>query len=870
MPLKKFNLHPSEGVQLSAATCAQTVDLATAIASLDTQKVKRILEENAGDSDLVNCVLGPLGVTPLHLACAKLRSESITSLLIQEGAKVTSRDKIGRTALHYAAALGNEKVVQCLVTNGANVNCYFEVCSSACPSPRGDNGERLAKDLIPEYEKLPLPECWGRTPLHQAVKSGHVACVEILLQNGANVNAEDEKGLTPLLLAGAGGLSRYEAIVDLLVFRGADVNKVNPDINSSPLYHAVALGSVKATQLLLNAGASLDYTPLTTPRHFTLSARHVMSSRVETVLHVAASVGCLEVTGLLLQFGAKKFVNCCNNVGCTPLHKAAYAGSRDCLRLLIDNDGDISICSDSGMTVVDIIMSYVPRPINFLTDCLSSRITANASSINDRDFKVELNFNILSPIGCTYQMSVVSSLAVTSKLLQHPLVEAFVLAKWAKLRFFFLVIAFIHFSFVISLSTYITFWIHTNEQVEWSRVVLMISSFPLLVHSATELVFMGKQRLQQFETWLTLFNTSLSLMITLLGDSGVVREYEGVVQYEIPCWIRHVASVVILLSWCGLMLLIGRFPTWGYYALMFSVVLQNVMKVFLTFICLVIGFALSFSVQFPHDNQFNNPWHALVRTTVMMTGEYDYMDLFSKSSNVNGNSYDDSESETLVPTSRIIFMLFVLLASVALMNLMVGLAVSDIQGLQTEGNIRRLQKQSEFVAHLERLLAHRLFVKYLEWWVPRCISRHRIPNSISIQPSIITNYEILSTPLLEAVIKLALQNRSKYPTKQSGSPLNYGLSMYKMKKMSDPGPKTINEKPLLLVPREISATLGDIVELKQLLLETLTALNSHQHQQAEDVADSNRPTEDSAISVNAMLRRVSTPHHSVVHQVFSH
>lgn len=36
------------------------------------------------------------------------------------------------------------------------------------------------------------------------MKSGSPACVLLLLQAGAKVNAEDEKGTTPLLLAGAG------------------------------------------------------------------------------------------------------------------------------------------------------------------------------------------------------------------------------------------------------------------------------------------------------------------------------------------------------------------------------------------------------------------------------------------------------------------------------------------------------------------------------------------------------------------------------------------------------------------------------------------------------------------------------------------
>lgn len=91
-------------------------------------------------------------------------------------------------------------------------------------------------------------------------------------------------------------------------------------------------------------------------------------------------------------------------------------------------------------------------------------------------------------------------------------------------------------------------------------------------------------------------------------------------------------------------------------------------QVLLTFVCLVIGFALSFSVQFPQSHQFADPWRALVKTTVMMTGEFDYGDLFT-----------ENDPQRLIATSRLVFLLFVLLASVVLMNLMIGLAVSDIQ-----------------------------------------------------------------------------------------------------------------------------------------------------------------------------------------------
>jgi hypothetical protein len=72
----------------------------------------------------------------------------------------------------------------------------------------------------------------------------------------------------------------------------------------------------------------------------------------------------------------------------------------------------------------------------------------------------------------------------------------------------------------------------------------------------------------------------LSLTIAVGGETG---------DYMMPflkdreptesTWVLHVMSFAVLLAWTELMLLIGRFPTCGYYALMFYQVLQNVVKV---------------------------------------------------------------------------------------------------------------------------------------------------------------------------------------------------------------------------------------------------------------------------------------------------
>lgn len=153
-----------------------------------------------------------------------------------------------------------------------------------------------------------------------------------------------------------------------------------------------------------------------------------------------------------------------------------------------------------------------------------------------------------------------------------------------------------------------------------------------------------------------------------------------------------------------MMLLISRIPMWGYYALMFSMVLKNILKVLLAFGYLIVGFALSFAVLFYRNDQFYDFWSAIVKTVVMMMGEYEYNDLFKEN------------SDFLSVTSKIVFIIFIL-ASIVLINLMIGLAVNDIQGLEKEGHIRRLLKQAEFVAHLERVTSHRIFSS--NWLHPR-------------------------------------------------------------------------------------------------------------------------------------------------------
>lgn len=97
-------------------------------------------------------------------------------------------------------------------------------------------------------------------------------------------------------------------------------------------------------------------------------------------------------------------------------------------------------------------------------------------------------------------------------------------------------------------------------------------------------------------------------------------------------------------------------------------VAMNFAKFLMAYSCLLIAFGLSFGVLFANYRSFKIIILGLLKTVIMMSGELEFEDIFYGSCNV------------LYPgTSHIIFFLFVMLVTVILTNLLVGLAVSDIQ-----------------------------------------------------------------------------------------------------------------------------------------------------------------------------------------------
>ncbi|OCL14601.1 ankyrin, partial [Glonium stellatum] len=122
---------------------------------------------------------------------------------------------------------------------------------SAVRSGDLDRAGRILKEGI----SIESGDYLGCRALHKAVSNSQLAMAEVLLQKGANVNAQDHKGYTPLSTACEIG-DIDEDMVKLLLEHKADTElqtKAGTTDSLTPLVCAIRAESENVVRVLLNA-----------------------------------------------------------------------------------------------------------------------------------------------------------------------------------------------------------------------------------------------------------------------------------------------------------------------------------------------------------------------------------------------------------------------------------------------------------------------------------------------------------------------------------------------------------------------------------------------------------------------------------------
>uniref|UniRef100_K7FKE1 Protein phosphatase 1 regulatory subunit n=1 Tax=Pelodiscus sinensis TaxID=13735 RepID=K7FKE1_PELSI len=183
--------------------------------------------------------------------------------------------------------------------------------------------------------------------------------VKFLVENGANVNQQDNEGWTPLHAVASCG---YLNIAEYLLRHGANVSAVNSEGEvPSDLAEEAAMKDLLLEQVK-KQGVDLELARKEEEQQMLQDARQWLNSgKLEdvkqprsgaTALHVAAAKGYSEVMRLLIQAGFN--LNVQDNDGWTPLHAAAHWGVKEACTILAEGLCDMDIRNKLGQTPFDV------------------------------------------------------------------------------------------------------------------------------------------------------------------------------------------------------------------------------------------------------------------------------------------------------------------------------------------------------------------------------------------------------------------------------------------------------------------------------------------------------------------------------------
>ena len=260
---------------------------------------------------------------------------ALLTLLLEYNAPVDAAGVGGQTPLHAAAENGHAAAVSVLLTSGASVNPK-NLAQQTPLDLAVTNGHSEATALLIQYDGICLA-FWQHDDcppnLHDAAADGNLALATVLLKEGADVNARNSAGQTPLHAAARNG---HATVALVLITSGATVNVTDIFAFNTPLHLAADNGHAAAASVLLAHNASVNA---------------VNSFGGNTPLHLAALSGRATVAAILLEYNAS--VNARNSFGDAPLHLAASDVRVSTAVVLLDNGAEVNPIGNGGRTPLD-------------------------------------------------------------------------------------------------------------------------------------------------------------------------------------------------------------------------------------------------------------------------------------------------------------------------------------------------------------------------------------------------------------------------------------------------------------------------------------------------------------------------------------
>ncbi|XP_002046790.3 transient receptor potential cation channel subfamily A member 1 isoform X1 [Drosophila virilis] len=688
--------------------------------------------------------------SPLLLAASRSGWKTV-HLLIRLGASIDVKDAAARNVLHFVIMNGGrltdfaEQVANCqtqaqlqlLLNEKDNMGC------SPLHYASRDGHIRSLENLIRLGACINLKNNNNESPLHFAARYGRYNTVRQLLDSEKGsfiINESDGAGMTPLHIASQQGHTR---VVQLLLNRGALLHRDHSGRN--PLQLAAMSGYTETIELLHSVHSHL---------------LDQLDKDGNTALHLATMENKPHAISVLMSMGCKLVYNV---LDMSAIDYAIYYKYPEAALAMVTHEERanevMALRSDKHPCVTLALIASMPKVFEAVQDKCITKANCKKDS---KSFYIRYSFAFLQ---CPYMFAKIDEKTgepiMTSnpiplpalntmvthgrvELLAHPLSQKYLQMKWNSYgKYFHLANLLIYSIFLVFVTIYSSLMMNNIElrsgdnkttsqycNLGWDVLTRNLSHGPamaaqirpdscvesinrttailfcavvivvyILLNSMRELIQIYQQRLHYLvETvnlisWV-LYISALIMIAPAFKPDGAINT----IHYS-------AASIAVFLSWFRLLLFLQRFDQVGIYVVMFLEILQTLIKVLMVFSILIIAFGLAFYILLskiidpqPNHLSFSNIPMSLLRTFSMMLGELDFVGTYV-------NTY--YRDQLKVPmTSFLILSVFMILMPILLMNLLIGLAVGDIESVRRNAQLKRLAMQVVLHTELERKLPH--------------------------------------------------------------------------------------------------------------------------------------------------------------------
>jgi ankyrin repeat protein len=277
------------------------------------------------------------GNTILHLTTRFVGNSYIINRILDHGASIDARNKAGDTSLAIAVRQNEEDAGLLLLSRGADIFAANAKGESplylAFPPKNGKNSELRQWMLNPQT--LSARDGLGNTAFHYIAQWRFDAWVPVLVKMGANIEAANATGETPLFAAVK---QDSPSTIKVLMDNGGSLF-ARDTLGNSLLHAAVRWHAIKGAETLLDKGLDINC--------------HALNGK--TPLHDAIRWWMPDMELLLLKRGADIEIR--DTEGNTPFMEAVLAGNSPSMEQLFKRGADTKTRNFKGDTALHITAS---------------------------------------------------------------------------------------------------------------------------------------------------------------------------------------------------------------------------------------------------------------------------------------------------------------------------------------------------------------------------------------------------------------------------------------------------------------------------------------------------------------------------------